>query len=74
MRLRCPFCIITRYHNYSIYKMAAVQQIGYIKLKLKFLTAVYFIDMLCISLSNFMLIGHTVAEILRFFSFFSGEM
>jgi len=71
MRLRCPFCIITRYYNYSIYKMAAVQQLGYIKLK--FLTAVYFIDMLCISLSNFMLIGHTVAEILRFF-LLSGEM
>jgi len=40
MRSRDPFSIITRYRNFSIFKMAAVRYLGF--LKLKFLTATHF--------------------------------
>ena len=43
--------------------MAAVRHLGFIN---KFLTSLHFTDRFCISMPNFMLNGHTVAEILQF--------
>jgi len=48
---------------------SVVRHLGF--LKLKFLTVVHFRDMFCISVTNFVYIGHTVARISRFFAFSS---
>ena len=67
MRLRDPFCIIMRYCNFSIFKMAAVRHLGI--LKLKFLKANKFSDTFYVITLNFVEIGRTVAEISHFFAF-----
>ena len=67
MRFRDPFCIIVRYCNFSIFKMAAVCQL--IILKLKVLTVSHFRYTFGVTLLNFVEIGHTVAEISQFFVF-----
>jgi len=52
--------------------MAAVRHLGF--LKLKFLTSVHSRNTFCISTQTLVMgIGHMVAEISRFFIFFSGE-
>ena len=68
MRFRDPFCIIMRYCNLSILKMAAVRHLGI--LKLNFLTANHFRDTFCVIALNFVDIGRTVAEIAHLFAFF----
>jgi len=49
---------------FSIFKMAAARP-GF--LRLKFLTAVYFSDTLCIIVANFVEISYSVVEISQFF-------
>jgi len=61
---RDPFCIIVKYCFFSIFKMAAARP-GF--LRLKFLTAVYFSDTLCIIVANFVEISYSVVEISQFF-------
>ena len=67
IRLRDPLCIIMRYCNLSIFKMAAVRRLGV--LKLKFVIASYFRDTFCIITLNFVEIGRTVAAISHIFAF-----
>ena len=64
-RLRDLFCIITRYCNLSMFKMAAVCHLGI----LKFLTANDFRDTFYIITLNFVEISGTVAEISHFSCF-----
>ena len=68
IRLRDPFCIIMRYCNLSIFKMAAVHHPGI--LKLKFLTGNCFRDTFCVIVLMFVEIRRNVADISHFFVFF----
>jgi len=61
IRLRDLFCIIMRYCNLSIFKMAAVRHLGI--MKKKFLTAPHLRDTFYIIRLNFVQIGQTTAEI-----------
>jgi len=70
VHLEDTFCIIMRYRDFSIFKMAAVRHLGFFKLK--FLTAVHFIETRSTSPCHFLEIG--LAEISQFFVFFPTEM
>jgi len=61
--LRDPFCIIMRYCGFSVYIMAALLHLSL--LKLKFLTDMHFRDTFCMTVPNFMVIGH-IDEIQKF--------
>jgi len=63
-----PFCIITRRRDFSIFKTAAVRHLEF--LKIKFQQRAFFRDTLTILMPNFVEIGHTVADISRFFHIF----